>query len=92
MHGVNLEFIGVALHPSQTVLTVLDFSVTGAVMVVVVLVDVVVTNVAVTGWFTMVANGVILDIFFVTNGVVIDIVTMTDIMCVIKHAISLMFR
>ena len=56
-------------------------------MVVVVLVDVVVTNVVVIGWFTMVANGVIFDIFSVTNGVVSDVVKMTDIICIIKHAI-----
>ena len=57
-----MELIVVELHPVQTVLTVLDFNVTGAVMVVVVLVDVVVTNVVVIRWFTIVASGVILDI------------------------------
>ena len=44
-----MELIVVELHPVQTVLTVLDFNVTGAVMVVVVLVEIVVTNVVVMG-------------------------------------------
>ena len=86
-----MELIVVELHPVQTVITVLDFNVTGAVMVVVVLVDVVVTNVVAIGWFTMVAYGVIFDIFFAANGVVSEVVKMTDIICVINHAIFPMF-